>query len=182
MKLKNIAILALTLFALTACKKKNTPQKKDYFFTYKVHISKKIEEPTIISGYYGKVMEYEGNFQPAQDPVTGNSATPQPEPAQNEILVYTADKKEQIDGAAFQKDGITFYDLKKLKKAKVEPKYIITPNKSGFYQMDLGTGEFCVLLRVKKNKAYFNGGVRTLSATTGSLKELEMRVDYNASF
>lgn len=183
MKLKTLALLSLTLLVLGSCKKENTPQKKDYVFTYKVKIAKKITEPTIISGYYGKVMKYEGDFQPTMNPDT-NQADPRKEPevARNQILIYTADQKEAIDEAAFTEDGITFYSLKKIKKAKAKPKYIITPNKSGFYQMDLGTGEYLVLLKIKKNRGYFNGGVRTLSATTGNLKELEMRVDYNATF
>ena len=183
MKLKTVALLALTLLALGSCNKKSNPtkKKKDYFFTYHVRIAKKITEPTIISGYYGKVMKYEGDFMPTMD-AEGNDATNKPVPAQNEILIFPAEHKGKIDSAAYQDEGITFYNLAKLKKAKVKPKYVIKPNKNGFYQVDLGTGEYLALIRIKKNKAYFNGGVHSLSATTGSLKELEMRIDYKATF
>ncbi len=182
MKLKTVALLALAFIALGSCKKKNTPTKKNYFFTYNVRISNKITEPTIISGYYGKVQKYEGDFQPKQDLETNEAIVRKPEPVRNEILIYTADQKGKIDSVAFQDNGFTFYDLKKLKKAKVEPKYIIKPNKSGYYQIDLGNGEFLALIRIKKNRGYFNGGVRTLKATAGSLKELEMMIDYKATF
>ena len=122
-------------------------------------------------------MKYEGNFQPAP------GAEPnKPEIARNEILVYTGDMKEKIEATAYQEDGITFYNLKQLRKVKVAPKYIIEPNKSGFYQMDLGTGDYCILIKVKKHKAYFNGGLKSVTTKPGELKELEMRVDYNATF
>ena len=183
MKLKTLALLSLTLLVLGSCKKKSAPTQKEYFFTYKVKISRKITEPTIISGFYGKVMKYEGDFQPAIDPETRQAAPArEPEPSRTQILIYTADQKEKFEAASYTDDGITFYNLKKLKKAGAKPKYIVTPNKSGFYQLDLGTGEYLALLRVKKNRGYFNGGVRTLNATTGNLQELEMRVDYNATF
>lgn len=177
MKLKTLSLVLIAIFALGSCKKKNTPQKEDFFFTYKVRIKKNITEPTIISGFYGKVMEYEGDFMPSPD-----VEPRQPEPARNEILVFTGDLKEKIDEVAFEEEGITFYNLKKLKKANVAPKYIITPNKSGFYQMDLGAGDYCFLIRIKKNRAYINGGAQVITTVAGELKEQEMRVDYKATF
>lgn len=177
MKLKTLSLVLIAIFALGSCKKKNTPQKEDFFYTYKVRIKKNIVEPTIISGFYGKVMRYEGDFMPSPG-VEPN----QPEVAKNEILVYTADLKEKIEEAAYQEDGITFYNLKKLKKQEVAPKYIVIPNKSGFYQMDLGAGDYCFLIRLKKNKAYINGGVQTITTVAGELKEMEMRIDHKATF
>ena len=182
MKLKNIALLALTLLALSSCNKKDKPLKKDYFFTYNVRIANKITEPTIISGYHGTVNFYEGDFMPKKNPETGEAIINKPKPVRNEILIYTGDHKGKIDSVAYEDNGFKFYDLKKLKKQKVKPKYIIKPNKSGFYQIDLGTGEYVALIRVKKTKGYFNGGARILSATTGTLKELEMMIDYKATF
>lgn len=177
MKLKTLSLVIIAIFALSSCKKKNTPQKDDYFFTYNVKIHKKILEPTIISGFYGKVMRYEGNFMPSPgvEPRT-------PEVADNEILVFTADLKSKIEEAAIEENGLTFYNLKKLKKAEVKPKYIIKPNKSGFYQMDLGAGDYCFLIAIKNNRGYYNGGLQTITTKDGALKELEMRVDYDASF
>lgn len=182
MKLKTVALLALAFIALSSCNKKSKPLKPGYFFTYNVRIANKITEPTIISGFHGKVLNYEGDFQPKINPETKEAIVREPETVRNEILIYTADLKGKIDSAAFEDNGFTFYNLKKLKKAKVKPKYIIRPNKSGFYQLDLGTGEYLALIRIKKNRGYFNGGVRTLSATTGSLKELDMMIDYKATF
>lgn len=177
MKLKTLSLVLIAIFALGSCKKKNTPQKEDFFFTYKVRIKKDIVEPTIISGFYGKVLKYEGNFMPSPD-----TEPREPEVVKNEILVYTADLQEKLEEVAFQEDGITFYNLKKLKKQDVAPKYIISPNKSGFYQMDLGVGEYCFLIRVKKNKGYINGGVKKITTVAGELKEMQMRIDYDATF
>ena len=174
--------MALALLALSSCNKKNTPsKKKDYLFTYNVRVSNKITEPTVISGYHGKVLKYEGDFMPKMD-ASGNNATNKPEAVRNEILIYTADMKGKIDSAAYNDGDVQFYSLKKLKKAKVKPKYIIKPNKSGFYQIDLGTGEYLALIKINKKKAYFNGGVRTLTGTSDKLTELDMRIDYKATF
>ena len=104
----------------------------------------------------------------------GDEHTPKPEPVQNKILIYTAEHKGKIDSAAYQEDGITFYNLRQLAKSKVKPKYVIKPNKSGFYQIDLGTGEYLALIKIKKNKAYFSGGVRSLSAKNDLLEELDL--------
>ena len=177
MKLKTLSLVIIAIFALSSCKKKNTPQKDDYFFSYTVKIHKKILEPTIISGFYGKVMKYEGDFMPSPgvEPRT-------PEVTDNAILVFTADLKSQIEETAVEENGITFYNLKKLKKAEVKPKYVIKPNKSGFYQMDLGAGEYCFLIEIKKARAYYNGGLQTFTTKDGELKEMEMRIDYNATF
>ena len=180
MKLKAIALLTLTLLALGSCHKKSNPtkRKKKYFFTYQVRISGRITKPTIISGYYGKLMKYEGDFMPKTEG-KGNEAAPQPVPVQNKILIYTAEHKGKIDSAAYREDGTTFYNLKQLARAKVKPKYVIKPNKSGFYQIDLGTGEYLALIKIKKNKAYFNGGVRSLSAKNDLLEELDLVIrDY----
>ena len=153
MKLKTVAFMALAVLALSSCNKKNTPsKKKDYLFTYNVRVPNKITEPTIISGFYGKVKKYEGNFMPAMD-AEGNDVTNKPEIVRNEILIFTADLKGKIDSASYRDDDVLFYDLKKLKKAKVKPKYVITPNKSGFYQIDLGTGEYLALIKINKKKA-----------------------------
>lgn len=177
MKLKTLSLVLIAIFALGSCKKKTTPEKKEYFFTYEVRMKKNIVEPTIISGFYGKVMKYEGNFMPSPDMEPNK-----PEIARNDILVFTADLKDKIKATAYQEEGITFYNLKELKKQDVAPKYIITPNKSGFYQMDLGAGDYCFLIQIKKNKAYINGGVQTITTKPGELKEKEMRIDYKASF
>ena len=178
MKLKTVALLTLTLLALGSCHKKSNPtkRKKKYFFTYQVRISRRITKPTIISGYYGKLMKYEGDFTPKTE--KGNETRPQAVPVQNKILIYTAEHKGKIDSAAYLENGITFYNLKQLARAKVKPKYVIKPNKSGFYQIDLGTGEYLALIKIKKNKAYFSGGVRSLSAKNDLLEELEMRIDF----
>jgi hypothetical protein len=178
MRIKTI-LSVLIIFSLTVgCKKKDSKKvDKDYFFSYRVEISKRILEPTIISGFYGRVMEYKGNFQPVT-----NGEAKKPEPSQDRILLFLADNKAAIDEAAYEEGGKTFYNLRKLSKKKVEPKYTIIPNKSGFYQFDLGDQEYYALIQIKKSKGYFNGGAKLLKGTVSTLEELEIRIDHNATF
>lgn len=177
-----LSSLFVTAFFL-GCKKENVPQEdKQYYFTYRVKIADKIKEPTIISGFYGHVMEYKGDFMPQISDSTTQTKANKPVPVRNKILLFQADQKEAIESVAYQEEGITYYNLKKLKKMRVEPKYTIVPNKSGFYQFDLGDKEYYILLELKKNKGYYNGGVQLLKGTTSTLQELELRVDHNATF
>lgn len=178
MRIKTIlSVLIIFSFAVGCKKKDSKKQDKDYFFNYRVQISKKILEPTIISGFYGNVMEYKGNFKP-----DANGETKKAEPSQTRILLFLAENKEALDGVAYQEAGKTYYDLRKLKKKKIAPKYTIIPNKSGFYQFDLGDQEYYALLEIKKSKGYFSGGAKLLKGTVSTLEELEMRVDNGATF
>lgn len=173
----NKLVLAVSVLLLVAsCNKKNVPQKT-YFFTFNVKMSKKITEPTIINGYYGTMHLYKGDFSK-----TDSLNTNEPVPARFEILLFEADKKEILDGASYLKDGKVFYDLKKLKKAEVEPKIIITPNKSGFYQFDPNDANYLALICINKRTGYYPGGLASLVSPNGSTKKLDMRVDYEAKF
>lgn len=159
-------ILAFSiLLVVTGCGKKNVPQR-DYFFTFKVAINNKITEPTIINGYYGTMNRY----------ADGPESTP--EASNNCILLYELRHKEAIEAATVQKNGTTFYNLKKLRKQDVKPKFVIIPNKKGFYQIDTNDKSYYAMIKVKGNLGYFNGGVTVLNQLSNELRELEMRVDY----
>jgi len=176
----NKLFLALSILLVVAsCGKKDVPQKVR-FFTFKVAINRKIVEPTIINGYYGQMNLYKGDFATKNDS-TGLVAK-QPEPARYSILVYEAQNKAAIDSAGYMKNGKQFYNLKKLKKAEIQPKYEVIPNKSGFYQIDNSNTPYLVLICLNKRTGYFPGGVGTLPGLTGELKQLEMRVDHQATF
>ncbi|OEK00586.1 hypothetical protein BFP97_03280 [Roseivirga sp. 4D4] len=173
----NKLVLAIAVLLLAAsCNKKDVPQK-DYFFTFKVKMSKKITEPTIINGYYGTMNLYKGDFS-----VSDSTNTKQPVPATYEILLFETSQKDVIDATSYLKDGKLFYDLKKIKKAKVEAKFIITPNKSGFYQFDPNDADYLALICINKRTGYYPGGMATLPSPNGSTRKLDMRVDYQATF
>uniref|UniRef100_UPI00404784A6 hypothetical protein n=2 Tax=Roseivirga sp. TaxID=1964215 RepID=UPI00404784A6 len=178
MRIKTLLSVFIIFALCLSCKKKDAEKpRKVYSFNYRVKISNRINEPTVISGYYGHVMEYKGNFIPSPD------AEPnQPKIAQNKILLFLAEHKEAIEAAAYQENGITFYNLRKLKKMDIEPKYTILPNKQGYYQFDLGDKEYYAILEIKKSKGYFNGGAMLVKGSVSSLVELEMRIDYQATF
>lgn len=173
-------VLALSILLVVAsCGKKDVPVTT-YFFTYKVAINKKIKEPTIINGYYGQMNLYKGDFS-AKNDSTGTSAK-QPESANYSILLYEMQHKELIDSASFIKDGTLFYNLKKLKKAEIEPKYELIPNKSGFYQFDNNGASYLALIRMNKRMGYYPGGLGMLKGLINTLKEQEIRIDYQATF
>ncbi|MFY0592342.1 hypothetical protein [Roseivirga sp.] len=176
----NKLFVAFTILLFVAsCGKKDVPQKT-FSFTFKVAIKKQILEPTIINGYYGQMNLYKGDFR-AKNDSTGLSEN-QPVPARYSILLYEMQNKDAIDSAGYTKDGKQYYDLKKLKKADVQPKYEIIPNKSGFYQIDNNGISYLTLICLNKKTGYFPGSVGTLPGLSGELKQLEMRIDNNATF
>jgi len=162
-----IILSALLVFAVAvSCKKESVPQKP-LDFNFKVKMSKRINDATIISGFYGHLKEYVG-----QDSVGV--------PVQNSILLYDITHKEAIESVAYQSEGTTFYDLKKLKKQDIKPKLTVIPNKQGFYQFDLGDLEYCVLIEVKKNTGYYRGGMQVFKGTSDQLNDRELRIDYKS--
>ena len=172
-----IVLPALVLFFIFAsCKKNNVPRVKAT--TLKVKIPNKIKEPTIISGFYGYVMKYEGDFMPKIS-ADGQNMTRKPTPVDNKLYIYTFDDREKIELAKSASRGTGFYALKKI---DAKPRYIITPNKYGFYQMDLGEEKYCILIEADKKHLYYNGGVGVISSSRQDLLQLEMRIDYNATF
>ncbi len=180
MRAKLIWVVIVVCVGISSCTKKANNQT-DQIINYTVKISNKVTEPTIIGGFYGKVMLYEGDFMPKVSEA-GSTETKQPEPSQAPILLFPVELKEKIESVKYEEDGKSFYNLRALKNQKVLPKYRYVPNKSGFYQMDLGNKSYCVLLELKGSRGYYNGGIGTLQSQHNVLVELEMRVDYDATF
>lgn len=173
----NKLVLAVSVLLLVAsCNKKDVPQK-NYFFTFNVKIGKRITEPTIINGYYGTMNLFKGDFS-----ATDSANVKQPEPARYEILLFETNQKEALDASSYIKDGKIFYNLKQIKKADVKPKFIITPNKSGFYQFDPNDHDYLALICINKRTGYYPGGMANLPSPNGSTKKLDMKVDHQATF
>ena len=173
-------LLVITLFTsltVLGCKKDNTPVATNYYFNYKVRISDKIDEPTIINGYYGKVRKYEGNFMPSPD-----TEARQPEVAENILLFFEARFEEEIAETEITKNGTTFFNLKAIEKKGIQPKVIVFPNDDGFYQIDTNGNEYIALIRINAKHGYYNGGLQKFGGLNNELKEHEMRIDYNATF
>ncbi|MFT6871380.1 MAG: hypothetical protein ACJAVN_000378, partial [Roseivirga sp.] len=88
----NKLVLAISVLLLVAsCNKKDVPQKT-YFFTFNVKMSNKINEPTILNGYYGTMNLYKGDFSK-----TDSLNTREPVPARFEILLFEESTKEILD-------------------------------------------------------------------------------------
>lgn len=178
MRGKSILLLFVLTVLLVACKKDEVPVQDDYYFTYKIKVSNRIEQPTIINGYYGYVLLYEGNFMPSTD-----GETKKPDSVRNELYFYEVSQLEKLQEAKFQKNGTDFYNLKKLNKAEVLPKFIVIPNKSGFYQLDTNKDEYLVLINVGKNRGYYNGGpLKVGHQLANDLRMMNMNIDYEATF
>ncbi len=174
--LNKLVLAIAVLIAVVSCSKKDVPQKS-YFFSFKVNISNKITEPTIINGYYGQMNLYKGDFS-----VQYSTNTKSPVPASYTVLIYEAANKDKIEAAAYTKDGKKFYRLKDIKKQEIKPKFTLIPNKSGFYQFDPNDNDYVALICINKRTGYFPGGLGSLSAPDNQLRQLEMRVDHQATF
>ena len=170
---KAFGLLILTGLLLVGCRKENVPQES-YYFTFKVKIKNKINEPTIVNGFYGTLTDRHGKVKLKKDSAQSN-ITPI---AQNEIYLFDIDNQEVIKETAIEMNGTEVYDLKKLKKAKVKPKFIIIPNKSGFFQFDTGDKAYIPLIRMKGNLGYYHDGLNPLPILNGELIKMDLTIDF----
>lgn len=175
---KSTFILLSLMVFLTSCKKESTPKStQGYFFDYNVRMKSKQEEPTIINGYWGFVKEYKGDFMP----VLGGEAK-QPKIATNKILFFEADWKDEIEETAVDKNGVKLYDLAQIRKKEIAPKFVLSPNRKGFYQFDPNGKTYVGLIQVSKNLGYMNGGLQIFGNLNNELINYTMRIDYQATF
>lgn len=174
--LNKLVLAIAVLIAVASCNKKDVPQKS-YFFSFKVKMSKRISEPTIINGYYGQMNLYKGDFS-----VKDSTNTNEPVPASYPILIYQAVHKDKIEATSYLKDGKIFYNLKEIKKLDIEPKIVLTPNKAGFYQFDPNSNEYVALIRINKRTGYYSGGLGSFFSRETQLRQLEIKVDHQATF
>ena len=165
MRIKILLIATISCVLLQSCQKKVATATEKFDVNYKVPISNKIKEPSIISGFFGTVTKT-------------NKKKGTTDPSKTAVLIYPFDLKEQIEAVKYEENGVTFYNLKALASQGVLPKYKFIPNKSGFYQMDLGEEQFCILLEVGNKKGYYPGGLGVLSASMSVLMQLDLSADY----
>ncbi len=177
MKYKGLLIILTLTLSVFGCKKNNVPVQDDYYFTFNVKISNKIQEPTIINGIHGHVLEYNGNFMPTSD-----GEVNAPDTVRNELYLYESSMLNDLQEATYEDDGTKFYNLKQLEENGIEPKFIVSPNKHGFYQVDTNDKEYLVLIEVKKGVGYYNGGALQVGGQTVRLLNLNMKIDHNATF
>ena len=169
-----IGFLVLAILMLSGCRKEDVPQES-YYFSFRVNISNKITEPTIVNGYYGTLIDKNGKVNLKKNAIEEN-ITPV---AENCIYLFETDKKEALEAAATTgKNGVTVYDLKQIKKADVKAKFVIIPNKSGFFQFDTGDQAYIPLIELKGNVACYPDGLTDLPALTGELIKLDWAIDY----
>ena len=164
MKIKIILIVFATCFLFQACNKSAAPTTI-YNMHYNVVISNKIKEPSVVSGFYGHMTKAHKK--------SGN-----PKPSSTPVLIFPITDKEQIESVKYEEKGKIFYNLKKLATQGVTAKYRFVPNSSGFYQMDLGEEQFCILIAASSKKGFYPGGVGVLTATMRDLVELNLSGDY----
>lgn len=177
--MKKLGFAICCLVILAGCKRESNPVSANgYFFDYKVRISNNLTEPTIINGYYGKVQEYKGNYMP--DPSSEEAR--KPKVATNRLVFYEADFRELIESAKIERNGTTFYDMSKLGKEELEPKFYIYPNKEGFYQFDTNGRKYIGFIQISKRLLYLNGGIKEFGGLNNQLINFDMRIDYDATF
>ena len=173
MNKKAFRFLVLIMVIISGCRKDEVPQKS-FYFSFRVNISNKITEPTIVNGYYGTLTDKNGKVKLKKNAIEENITTV----AQNCIYLFGVDKKEAIEEVSFEKNGKIVYDLKQLKKADIKPKFIIIPNKSGFFQFDSGDQPYLPLIEVKGNLGYYPTPLAPLPAQTGALLKLDIALDF----
>ncbi len=171
-KLSSFIFIVLLLF-LHACGKENVPQKESQeeplALTFKLKMHKKLGEPTIINGYYGRLL-VSGEPKKQLDSTAIRGL-----PSRNPIYVYEASSLPGLEKVAFQKKGKTFYDLKKAEeKENVVPRYIIKPNKSGFYQIDTDNKMYYLLIETDRNTGYYPTGPLKIGSTEKRLVALDL--------
>lgn len=167
-----IGIFIFAVLILSGCKKEDVPQKS-YYFTFKVKMSKRITEPTIVNGFYGTMTNLNGKRKKKKDSVDANAKPI----AQNTILLFDSQYLDQIKEIGAEKNGKTLYSLKKLKKLKIKPKFIIVPNKFGFFQFDPGNKAFIPLIEIKGNNGYYPMGLQILPELSSELRMLNVAID-----
>jgi len=133
---------------------------------YNVVFSNKIKEPSVVAGFYGIMTK--GKYKKSNTP----------KPSSTPILIFPITDKEQIESVRYEEKGKIFYNLKKLASQGITAKYRFIPNSSGFYQMDLGEEQFCILIAASSKKGFYPGGLGILSASMTELVELNLSGDY----
>lgn len=177
--MKKVLLLVIVFASVAGCKKSSTPQSAaGYFFDYSIRIDNDLKEPTIINGYWGYVKEYKGNFMP--DPSAESPR--EPKIAHNRLVFYEAAFRETIEAAAIERNGTTFYDMSKLNKADLAPKYYIYPNRDGLYQFDPNGRKYIGFIQISKRLLYMNGGIKEFGGLNNQLISNDMRIDYDATF
>lgn len=171
-KLSGFIFIGLLLF-IYSCGKDNVLQQESQEeplpLTFKIRMHKKLMEPTIINGYYGRLLVAE---EPKKQ--TDSTAT-QGSPSRNAIYLYEVSALPGLEKVAFEKKGKTFYDLKKAEETEnVVPRYIIKPNKSGFYQIDTDSKMYYVLIETDRNTGYYPTGPLKIGSTEKRLVALDL--------
>lgn len=164
MKIKIVLILVVTSFLFQACNKSAAPTTI-YNMHYNVVISNKVKEPSIVAGFHGHMTK-------------AHKKSGSPKPTSTPVLIFPITDKEQIESVRYEEKGKIFYNLKQLDKQGVKAKYRFIPNKFGFFQMDLGEGEFCILIEAGSKKGFYPGGLGILNASMTELIELNLSGDY----
>jgi hypothetical protein len=175
---KLLFILGLTLI-LFGCKKESNPvSSQGYFFDYNVRMKNGLTEPTIVNGYWGFVKEYKGDFMPNPDAEQAR----EPKIKTNRLVFYEAEFKDKIEAAAIDRNGTTFYDMSKINKEDLQPKFYIYPNREGFYQFDTNGKKYIGFIQISKRLLYMNGGIKEFGGLNNQLINFDMRIDYEATF
>lgn len=167
-------ILICFLFLLHSCGKNNVPQqespKASNALTFTLKIQKEMVEPTIINGYYGRLLTARDKKRKEND-----STSVEGLPSRNLIYIYEAEALPALNNAAFQKNGKTFYDFKKAEdNENVRPRYIIKPNKQGFYQVDTDSKIYYLLIATDKSTGYYPTGPLKLGSEEQRLIALDL--------
>ena len=118
-----------------------TESRPDTIIIENIHI------PTITKGFYGQVLRWRGDFMPgSENPGTVTPVT-------NEIYIYEEIIINEVFDARVDSNDWNFYYLDSM---NIDPLYVIFPNDSGYYEIDLDSGHYSTLIKIRNNQLFIN--------------------------
>ena len=158
--IKNLALFALGALLMTACGKEDTSLPSS---------------PTITQGIYGTVVERWGDWQPHP----GSTVSAGETPISNDIYVYEYTTLSDLNSLSYDENGILRFPIDSMPHPLVST---TTSASNGFYQIQLPTGSYSVLL-LENGMLYSygidsQGGLMPVTIDSGQVVHFDLILDH----